>query len=568
MKHKAHVPAQPSRTGLRHRQTLFFGLLALPMLYLVVFYFYPLGEIFRVSLRGMPGLEGGSPFPQLFSRATWHVLGFTFWQAALSTVLTLIFGLPGAYIFARYEFPGKSLFNALTTVPFVLPAIVVAMAFSITLGPHSYLNVLLTHFGWPTLDWRYSLPAILTAHIFYNYSLVLRMVGNFWANLDPQFEEAARTLGASPWRAFREVTWPLLLPVLRSTALMIFIFCFTSFGVVLILGGPHYATLEVEIYRQTIYMANLPLAAGLSLVQLLSTLLLTFWYTHMQSTSDHHLELRPRWSTQHRPRKASETALISVIVVVALLFLSGPLLSLSVRSFRDVHTGKFSLAYYSAMFTNPRRSIFYVPPSVAVRNSLHFALATMSLALLLGMLASLSLYRHKRAWVIDALFMLPLGTSSVTLGLGYILAMGHPPLNLQGTPTLIVLAHTLIAMPFVVRNLMPALQAIRPALREAAATLGASPRRTFVEVDLPIVERAMAVGAMYAFTVSMGEFGATSMLTRPDIPTIPIAIYRYLSKPGAVNYGQALAMSTLLMAVCIIGFVVMEHFRLPGEQSF
>ncbi len=534
---------------------------------MLLFYFYPLEEIFRVSLTWSE-LEGAAPLAQLFSQATVHILGFTFWQALLSTILTMLFGLPGAYVFARYEFPGKSLFNALTTVPFVLPAIVVAIAFSISLGPTSFLNVVLHHLGLPSLDLRYSFTAILLAHVFYNYSLVLRMVGNFWANLDPQLEEAARTLGASPWKAFREVTLPLLLPVLRSTAMLIFIFCFTSFGVVLILGGPRFSTIEVEIYRQTVYMANLPVAAGFSLIQILSTLLLTFVYTRSQAASDHHMELRPRWITQHRPRKFPEILLVTLIVLTALIYLGGPLFSLVVRSFRDSRTGQFSLDYYLAMFVNARRSIFYVPPSVAVYNSIHFALITMGLALGLGLLTSLALYRQKKGWIVDALFMLPLGTSSVTLGLGYLLSMGKPPFNLQGTSTLIILAHTLIALPFVVRNLLPALQAIRPSLREAAATLGASPWQVFVEVDFPIVERALAVGAVYAFTVSMGEFGATSMIARPDLPTIPIAIYRYLSKPGAVNYGQALAMSTLLMTVCIAGFVFMEQLRLPGEQSF
>jgi thiamine transport system permease protein len=168
----------------------------------------------------------------------------------------------------------------------------------------------------------------------------------------------------------------------------------------------------------------------------------------------------------------------------------------------------------------------------------------------------------------DALFMLPLGTSAVTLGLGYLVAMDQPPLDLRGTPALIVIGHTLVALPFVVRSLLPALQAIQPALREAAATLGASPRRVFVEIDLPIIWRALAVGAVFAFTVSMGEFGATSMIARPELPTIPIAIYRFLSQPGALNYGQALAMSTVLMTVCVVGFVAMERLRPPGVQTF
>ena len=149
--------------------------------------------------------------------------------------------------------------------------------------------------------------------------------------------------------------------------------------------------------------------------------------------------------------------------------------------------------------------------------------------------------------------MLPLGVSAVTLGFGYIVALDEPPLNLRTSPWLTPLAHTLVALPFVVRALLPALRGMNPRWREAAATLGAAPWRVWLEIDLPIVGRAMLVGAVFAFTISMGEFGATSLIARPERPTMPVAIGRFLSQPGALNQGQALAMSTLLMLVCLVG---------------
>ncbi len=539
------------------------ALLFLPLGFLALFYFYPLATIFWTSFADRATLP--ALLDRLLGPATLRVVGFTFGQALLSTGLTLALGLPGAYIFARYDFPGKNLFAALTTVPFVLPTVVVATAFTALLGPGSPLNrLLMTAFDLarPPLDLRYTFAAILLAHVFYNYTLVLRMVGGFWATLDPRLEEAARTLGASPWRAFREVTLPLLLPALGAAGLLIFIFCFTSFGVVLILGGPRFATLEVEVYRQTINFANLPLAAALSLVQIACTLGLTLIYTRLQSGLARPLDVRPGWIAQRRPHRPVEIALVAGNVALALLLLGAPLITLAARSFGA------GFGYYLALAENPRRSIFYVPPLHAVGNSLRFALATMALALLLGLLTALALYRQRRGWLLDALFMLPLGTSAVTLGLGYLLGMGRPPLALRGTPLLIVCGHTLVALPFVVRSVLPALQSISPSLREAAASLGASPLRVFAEVDLPIVWRALAVGAVFAFTISMGEFGATSMIARPELPTIPIAIYRFLSRPGDLNYGQALAMSTILMTVCIVGFVALEWLRPPGEQGF
>lgn len=534
----------------------FYVLLLLPVLFLLLFYFYPLVAIIRTSLTWGAGLSG--LLAELVSLPTLRVLGFTTGQALLSTALTLLLGLPGAYVVARYDFPGKRLFLALTTVPFVLPTVVVAAAFTAVIGPRSPLNAL---FG-GTFDLRYTLGAILLAHVFYNVTLVLRMVGGFWANLDPHLAEAARTLGASPWRAFREITLPLLTPALSAAGLLTFIFCFTSFGVVLILGGPRFATLEVEIYRQTVNFADLPTAAALSLLQIAFTLALTLVYTRLQSRVSRPLDLRSRRATQRAPQTWGKRAFVAANVIVLLLLLSLPLLTLVARSFDA------GLRYYAALFENPRRSIFYVPPFAAVKNSVTFALATTSVALLLGLLTSLALYRRRGGWWMDALFMLPLGTSAVTLGLGYLVAMNQPPLDLRGTPTLIVIGHTLVALPFVVRSLLPALQAIQPALREAAASLGASPRHVFVEVDLPIIWRALAVGAVFAFTVSMGEFGATSMIARPELPTIPIAIYRFLSQPGALNYGQALAMSTILMLVCVVGFVAIERLRPSGMQAF
>ncbi|HOV47319.1 MAG TPA: iron ABC transporter permease [Anaerolineae bacterium] len=539
------TPHRKSRLALHTSRLTRYALLLLPLLFLALFYFYPLAAIFGASFAGSAWADVTA---RLFSTTTLRVLGFTFGQATLSTALTLLLGLPGAYVFARYEFPGKALLQALATVPFVLPTVVVAAAFTALWGSSSPL--------------RYTLGAILLAHVFYNVTLVLRMVGGFWANLDPRLEEAARTLGASPWRAFREVTLPLLAPALGAAALLVFVFCFTSFGVILILGGPRFTTLEVEIYRQTIAFANLPLAAALGLVQLLITLALTLTYTRLQARLARPLELRPQWATQRRPHKPAEIALLLATVTLLGLLLAVPPLTLVVRSFDG------GLRYYAALFENPRRSIFYVPPIAAVWNSVRFALATMALALLLGLLTSLALYRQRQGWLLDALFMLPLGTSAVTLGLGYLLGMSRPPLALRGTPLLIICGHTLVALPFVVRSLLPALHSIRPTLREAAATLGAPPARVFVEVDLPIIQRALAVGSIFAFTVSMGEFGATSMIARPELPTLPIAIYRFLSLPGAVNYGQALAMSTLLMAVCVVGFVAMERLRPPGVQTF
>jgi thiamine transport system permease protein len=173
--------------------------------------------------------------------------------------------------------------------------------------------------------------------------------------------------------------------------------------------------------------------------------------------------------------------------------------------------------------------------------------------------------------VLDPIFILPIGTSAVTLGLGYILALGAPlfgvlDFDLRASRLLMPLAHTLIALPFVVRSLLPVLRQMDPHLREIAASLGASPVQTFLRVDVPILRRGMAIAAVFAFTVSMGEFGATLLISRPDFPTVSMVIYRYLSHPGATNYATALAMSVILLIASAIGFILIERLRVGNAE--
>ncbi|MFZ5916738.1 MAG: ABC transporter permease [Chloroflexota bacterium] len=557
----------------RSKSALRYLLLALPLAFLAVFFFYPLARILVVSLTAADG--GGAETLRKLASTDYYArtLWFTAFQAAVSTALTLLLGLPGAYILARYEFRGQTLLRALTTVPFVLPTIVVAAAFSSLLGPQGRLNAWLM--AWqnlqqPPIRLQHTIWIILLAHVFYNYTVVLRLVGGFWANLNPRLEEAARMLGANRWQVLRQVTLPLLAPAIGAAALLVFIFCFTSFGVVLILGGPRFATLEVEIYRQTVHFFDLPLAAALSLLQIAFTLSLMMVYTRLQARLSVPLQFRPQRTTRRRPRTWRARALVGVNVALMAILLLLPLLALIERSLTDSAGGHYSLTYYQQLGVSRRGSILFVPPWQAIRNSLLFGGATVALALLLGTLAATLLAQpHSRVarWL-DPLFMLPLATSAVTLGFGYLITLDRPPLNLRASPALVPLAHTLVALPFVVRSLLPVLRGIQPSLREAAAVMGASPWRVWREIDLPIVARATLVGAVFAFTVSLGEFGATMLIARPEFPTLPLAIYRFLGQPGASNYGQAMAMSTLLMLVCAAGFIVIERFRLGQMGEF
>ncbi|RPI57377.1 MAG: iron ABC transporter permease [Chloroflexi bacterium] len=544
------------------------ALYLLPLIFLGLFFFYPLADILALSLA--PGGQLSlAPFRTLFTEPYYaRLLGFTTGQAAVSTLLTLLVGMPAAYTFAHYRFRGKSILRALTTIPFVLPTIVVAAAFTALLGPQGHLNRILAGLGLGQARLQQTLTLVLIAHVFYNASVIVRVVGSFWANLDPRIEEAARALGAGRWRTWREVTLPILMPSIAAASLLVFLFTFTSFGVVLVLGGPRWSTIEVEIYTQAIPLFNLPVAAALSIAQMIFTFAIMWAYTRIQARAAVPLNLRPGDSTQRHP-PGFWAGLVAWSGVAGLLVLVlAPLLALLDRSFSL--GGSYTLRYYEALFGNPAQSFFFVPPAEAIRNSLLVAGGTVVLSMVLGLISAYLLAGRPGLLrsVLDPLFMLPLGTSAVTLGLGYIVALDSPPLNLRASPWLLPLAHTLVAFPFVVRSLLPALRGLNPHWRESAQVLGASPARVVAEIDLPIVGRALLVGAVFAFTVSMGEFGATLLLARPAFPTMPVVIYRLLGAQGILNQGQGLAMSVLLMAVCAAGFTFIERFRLGEFGEF
>lgn len=549
-----------------------------PLLFLGLFFFYPL-----VRILGL-GFDFTQLRPAFFSDA-FQVLLFTFYQAILSTLLTLLLGLPLAYFFARYNFSGKAVFRALTAIPFMLPTVVVAAGFNALLGPRGWANLALMDVSGatiPPITFVGTLWAILAAHVFYNATIVIRIVGNAWATLDPRLSDASRSLGADLLQSLWRVTLPLLRPSIFAASLLVFLFDFTSYGVILLLGGPKFATLEVAIYIQALHMLNLPAAALLSLLQLLCTLAFSTLYSRYVTRVTSPLKPRAARTNAQAPEKKSEKVFLAAMLTVLLAFFALPLFALPLRSVirlepdRAQHTQMnpgLTLDYYTELFINRRGSLFYVPPVQAAINSLAYAGLTVFLSLLLAFPAATALARPGRfeKWI-DPFLMLPLGASAVTLGLGYIITFNHPlfasSLSFLTSPFLIPLAHTTIALPFVIRTLQTALATIPQRYREAATVLGASRWQTRRTIDWPIISRATISAGAFAFTVSLGEFGAASLLARPEYPTLPTAIYRFLSQPGGLNYGQAMAMATLLMALTGLGIFLIEKLRLPGTGEF
>ena len=553
------------RTHTLPRWAVAWVLLAAPLAFVALFLVYPLEGIVQQSFFGENGsLAGLKPLVEdtYFLERAW----FSLWEAAVSTVLTLLVALPCAWAIARHEFRGKSLLVAIITVPFVMPTIVVAVAFTALLGPQGAVNSVLRGLpgvGGTPVDLMNTIWIILLAHVFYNFGVVARIVAASWSGIDSRVDDAAAMLGAGPVRRFVTVTLPLLRTPILAAASLVFLFCFTSFGVILVLGGPQYNTVETEIYRETIFQFRLPVAAALAICQLVFTFVVMWAYTWLQQgAASGGIHDAPRRSPPARERWLTGLVAMAMALIVLL-----PVGALVERSFHAA--GGYTLEYYRLLGQNLQNQAIFVEPLPAIGHSVGFAALTVLFAVPLGTLAAYGSVRAgRRSHWVESAVLLPLGASAVTLALGFIVTFDKAPLNLRGTWWLLVIAYTLVAFPFVMRTVLAQLRGMDEHVREAARMLGAGPLRVFLEVDLPLTWRSMAAGAVFAFAIAMGEFGATLLLTRPEWATMPVAIYRLLGRPGDVNYGQSLAMSSILMGVTVVAFVLIDRLRVRNAGVF
>lgn len=541
----------------------------IPVIFLLLFFLYPLVAIFDRSLRpnGILQLEG---FITLITNSYYRdTVWFTLWQAVISTIFTLICAIPTAFVFTRYQFPFKSVLLTLATLPFVLPTVVVATAFRALIDDNGVLNqlaMILFALDRPPIQLERTLTMIFIAHVFYNYPLALRMIYGYWANQSGRIEEAAQMLGANGWRLWIDIRLPIIRPIIWASGLLVFTFTFTSFGVILLLGGLRYATIEVEIYNQAMNLFNLPMAAVLSSVQMVILLSALNLYTRLQRNITI-VSLQSQKAVVRKPRTTSEYIIVFITIGFMVFFLLAPLLALFLQSVTD--KSGFTLRFFTDLGQVGRGSVFNVPPIEAVKNSALFASITTTLAVILGVLLAMLLHTQRKnrliGWL-DALVMLPLATSAVTLGFGFIIGFSSPPMVWRSEWWLIPISHTLVALPFVVRSVLPALRSIPKQIHEAGMMLGVGQWGRWYRLELPLVSKGVVVGAIFAFTVSLGEFGASLFIVRNNMPTISIVIYRFLGRAG--TYGQALAMSVILLMVSAIAFLILERLRARGTGEF
>jgi thiamine transport system permease protein len=469
----------------------------------------------------------------LGSPRTWRLMAVTVAQAAASTALTLLVGLPVAWVLARYRFRGRGVVRTMALVPFVLPTVVVGAAFASLLGPAG------------PLDLRGSWWAVLAAHLCFNLAVVVRIVATALEDLDPDLESAARLLGAGPVAAARRVLLPAVAPAVAASAVVVFLFCLTSFGVIVILGGGAVTTVEVEIWVRATQQFDLPGAAVLAALQVLAVVATLAVYGRVAGRR--RTGVASGWPAGRRPRGGAERAGVAAAVAAVAVVVGLPLLALVERSLR-VGDG-YGVAHWTGLGSATAGTGLAVSPVDAVLVSVVTATVAATWSVLVAVPAA-AVAARRPGGVADRVLLVPLGVSATTLGLGLLLVAGRPPFDLRRAWWLVPLAQALVAVPLVVRSVTPALREVPGSVRDAAAVLGADARSTWWRVELPMVRPAVLSGAGFALVACLGEFGATVFLARADRPTVPVAIERLMSRPGDAGFGQAMALSCVLVALC------------------
>lgn len=540
----------------------FYQRMAIPtLLLLLLFFFIPL--LFTLSSAFIT--EEGVSFQAIVSvftdAYTLRIMRFTLLQATISTLASLIIALPGAYLLSTYSFRTKRLILALSAVPFVIPSILVVLGFVIFFGNNGFLNrVIMSLFSLdePPIKILYSFTAIILANTFYNFPIIMNLVATYSEQMDRRLEAASYTLGSSRLRTFFTITLPRLLPSIISSASLVFLFCFNSFAIILVLGGgPRYTTMEVEIYRQARMVGSTTTAASLSLFSIAITSLLLVAYNASQKRLSRQEVYDRGYPTPPRKLTALPRIFALLYTLFSLLFVLGPIVSVIVRSFltpaTDIAGPTLTVRWYRQLLSLEYASSHMGSALPALLSSLAIGVAVALLALIFGTLLAAAIKRKTRmSGALELFGMLSMTVSSVIIGLGYFLISSRLRGGPQMSYTLIVCAHLIIALPFVLRAILPEYRKIPHTYSDSALTLGATPRRTFLSIELPLLKGAMASGAIFAFALSMGEFNATLTLSSGSVATLPVIMYRLI---GSYNFQGACALGTILIGVSALVFI-------------
>lgn len=519
--------------------------LAFPALIVLVFLFaLPLYFTFSKAFEG-----GFDTLKSVFtSPYSYRLVRFTVVESLLSAFISCLIALPFAAFYASYDFKLRKLTLTLSALSFTIPSILVVLGFVIFYGNNGVLNNMLKSiFSLEESPIRilYTFPAIILAHVYLNLPVAFNLITNGWTSLARNEEMASYTLKKGKMKTFLSITLPKLRGVIANAFVIIFLFCFSSFAIVMVLGGsPEYSTLESEIYRRAHISLDYSGASALSIFSfIITTIALSLSYIGRRKE-----KMERRESALKKIRKKKGKALAALMTLAMLLFILPPMISILYRSFFD-RRGDFSLESWNTIFS---ASSFLS----AILNSLFIAMASAILATVLA--ENIAMYSVKCKSRIAPLFAtLPLATGSVTLGLGYNFLAAKIGLSSIYTDYLLILAtHLVLSIPFAIRTMLPGAKEIPQRVSEASYTLKKSAFETYMRTERPLLKGYRRKAFIFAFALSLGEVNATLALAGGRITTLPILIYRLI---GSYNYQGASALGSVLLILAFIVFIMGER---------
>lgn len=536
---------------LNYRKTGAFFFILAPLFFIVILFYIPL---ISVLFKGL----NYSNIYELLSKSYYRKITlFTIYQAVLSSLLSVIIAIPGAYIITRYNFWGKKTFLSLSSLPFILPSILTVLGFVLLFGNRGILNTLIVkifNLETPPIKILYSMYAVLLAHIFYNFPLAIRIISARWRKIPYELTEASYSLGKSKIETFFKVNFPFLLSSIITSFTLIFLYCFMSFGIILVLGGgPALTTIEVEVYRFARVSLDLSKAASLSIIENFITVSVLLFYLKSEGKN-----ISFNAGTLYTKNLSFKSGSLFTIYLIPLsIMIIAPIISIIVNSFirKTGFTGgtTLSLHWYKSIFGGLTNN-FNSTAIKAIKNSIILGILTVIITIPLSLSVTYNINKKmKFKKIYSLLFFIPMGISSIIVGLSYM------EINFDKSYLLISLAHTFISLPLAIRSINNIYKTIDYTLIEASNSLGYSRIKTFFKIDLPLLKSGIITATVFTFAISIGEMNASIMLAPPGFVTIPLAIYQLI---GSYNFYGACALGTLLLILCLLSFRLIDSMEL------
>ena len=503
----------------------------------------------------------------VFSPWVVKVAGRTLTLALLSTLLSLVVGIPLSFFTATRSFPGRRFLLSLSAIPLCLPPLLVALGYVMFWGMQGVVNRLMMSFGGgsiATSSFLYSPLGIVLAQGFYNFPLVMKTCADAWSQLPKNQHDAALLLGASPWRVFRTITLVQLLPAIATSAMVVFLYCFFSFIIVLVFGGVGTTVLEVEIYQAARSSLNFPLVAALALVETALALAVVALYSLVEGRGRENKGLA--WDSAGLGRKKvdgwREALFLGLLLVLVLLFFLLPLVQLVLSAFNvrnsSSFTGRLTLQYLQNLFS---RASFYL----ALKNTLLTASVSSVLAVIAALFYSLLLreWSRRRAGKLagggKSLFLgrvlplLPMAVSSVVLAIGATSLTVKVLPGLRGSPWILVFLQATLYWPFAFRQISGALDKVPSSLDDAALMLAEFPLDRVFRVYLPLCRKNILAALGFCFALGCGDTTLPLVLAIPRFETL--ALYTY-NLAGSYRFNEACCSGLVLAALTMPIFFV------------